>query len=163
MSSSQQPSIFLLIQLLHLIFFKVSYIFSLGTKGDGHNLTNGFNYSPTATLNTTGTTTTSAGNNSGAGVSMSTTSSHVTKASYTGTPASLGTLPTGHLSASTSNLNCASLQNLGSQVVAYHVCQADNNITCMVPDFVHSLAAYLSRAPQLQAYRDLLTQVMEHV
>jgi hypothetical protein len=33
----------------------------------------------------------------------------------------------------------------------------------MVPDFVHSLAAYLARAPQLQAYRDLLTQVRKEI
>ena len=65
----------------------------------------------------------------------------------------------GSLSVSVSNLNYASLQNLGAQVVAFHMCQADNNITCMVPDFVRSLSAYLARAPQLQAYRDLLIQV----
>ena len=57
---------------------------------------------------------------------------------------------------SVSNLNYASLQNLGAQVVAFHMCQADNNITCMVPDFVRSLSAYLARAPQLQAYSCLL-------
>ncbi len=48
------------------------------------------------------------------------------------------------------------LKTLASQVVAVHVCQADNNISCMVPEFVHSIAAYMSQAPQLTAYRDLL-------
>ena len=117
---------------------------------DPQGLSNGFNSSPTSTL-------------------------HGTQANRTGAPArktSVGSMSVGgagggggvgvvagNLSASVSNLNYASLQNLGSQVVAFHMCQADNNITCMVPDFVHSLSAYLTRAPQLQAYRDLLTQV----
>lgn len=65
-----------------------------------------------------------------------------------------------HLSASVVNLGNTSLQNLAGQVVAYHVCQADNNTTCMVADFVHSLVAHLSQAPQLRAYRDLLIQVL---
>ncbi|XP_077525159.1 zinc-RING finger and ankyrin repeat domain-containing protein rolling pebbles isoform X1 [Amblyomma americanum] len=45
---------------------------------------------------------------------------------------------------------------LGGHLVAYHFCQADNNLTCLVPEFVHSLAAQLCQAPQLVAYRDLL-------
>lgn len=44
------------------------------------------------------------------------------------------------------------------QVVAYHFCQADNTYTCLVPEFVHSVAALLARAPQLTPYRELLTQ-----
>lgn len=35
------------------------------------------------------------------------------------------------------------IRSLASQVVAYHFCQADNNSTCLVPDFIHSLAAQL--------------------
>ena len=50
------------------------------------------------------------------------------------------------------------MKSLAAQVVAYHLCQADNNITCMVPEFVHSIAAYLTQAPQLSPYRDLLLQ-----
>ncbi|NXA72711.1 TANC1 protein, partial [Thryothorus ludovicianus] len=42
------------------------------------------------------------------------------------------------------------------QVVAYHYCQADNTYTCLVPEFVHSVAALLCRSQQLAAYRDLL-------
>uniref|UniRef100_A0A6Q2Z4D3 Tetratricopeptide repeat, ankyrin repeat and coiled-coil containing 1b n=1 Tax=Esox lucius TaxID=8010 RepID=A0A6Q2Z4D3_ESOLU len=42
------------------------------------------------------------------------------------------------------------------QVVAYHYCQADNTYTCLVPEFVHSIAALLCRAHQLIAYRELL-------
>lgn len=42
------------------------------------------------------------------------------------------------------------------QVVAYHYCQADNTYTCLVPEFVHSIAALLCRSHQLAAYRDLL-------
>ncbi|XP_053469327.1 protein TANC2 isoform X2 [Ictalurus furcatus] len=48
------------------------------------------------------------------------------------------------------------LRRLASQVVAYHYCQADNAYTCLVPEFVHNIAALLCRAPQLQAYRELL-------
>lgn len=48
------------------------------------------------------------------------------------------------------------VRTLGAQVVAYHFCQADNNVTCFVPDFVHSLAAQLCQAPQLAAFRALL-------
>lgn len=48
------------------------------------------------------------------------------------------------------------IRGLASTVVAYHFCQADNNSTCSVPDFVHSLAAQLCQAPQLVDYRNYL-------
>ncbi|XP_029583788.1 protein TANC2-like isoform X1 [Salmo trutta] len=48
------------------------------------------------------------------------------------------------------------LRRLASQVVAYHYCQADNAYTCLVPEFVHNVAALLCRAPQLMAYREQL-------
>nr|XP_009664832.1 PREDICTED: protein TANC1 isoform X1 [Struthio camelus australis]XP_009664833.1 PREDICTED: protein TANC1 isoform X1 [Struthio camelus australis]XP_009664834.1 PREDICTED: protein TANC1 isoform X1 [Struthio camelus australis] len=65
------------------------------------------------------------------------------------------------------NLNCPgspehqnqtgdSVRRLASKVVAYHYCQADNTYTCLVPEFVHSIAALLCRSTQLTAYRDLL-------
>ncbi|CAJ1049513.1 protein TANC1-like [Xyrichtys novacula] len=47
---------------------------------------------------------------------------------------------------------------LAAKVVAYHFCQADNTYTCLVPEFVHSIAALLARAPQLASYRELLVQ-----
>ncbi|NWS69799.1 TANC1 protein, partial [Crotophaga sulcirostris] len=47
-------------------------------------------------------------------------------------------------------------RRLASKVVAYHYCQADNTYTCLVPEFVHSIAALLCRSSQLTAYRDLL-------
>ncbi|KAM9861164.1 protein TANC1-like [Aulostomus maculatus] len=47
---------------------------------------------------------------------------------------------------------------LATKVVAYHFCQADNTYTCLVPEFVHSVAALLARAPQLTPYRELLVQ-----
>ena len=50
------------------------------------------------------------------------------------------------------------LFNVSYQVVAYHFCQADNTYTCLVPEFVHSIAALLARAPQLTPYRELLIQ-----
>ncbi|XP_068101808.1 protein TANC1 [Hyperolius riggenbachi] len=49
-----------------------------------------------------------------------------------------------------------SLKHLAAKVVAYHYCQADNTYTCLVPEFVHSIAALLCRSHQLTAYRDLL-------
>ena len=49
----------------------------------------------------------------------------------------------------TSFHNKSSLKDLASKIVAYHFCQADNAPTCLVPEFVHSIAAQLSQAPQL--------------
>ncbi|MEE6489382.1 hypothetical protein FKM82_015548 [Ascaphus truei] len=49
-----------------------------------------------------------------------------------------------------------SVKHLASKVVAYHYCQADNTYTCLVPEFVHSIAALLCRSHQLTSYRDLL-------
>ncbi|XP_060882732.1 protein TANC2 [Labrus mixtus] len=51
-----------------------------------------------------------------------------------------------------------SLRRLAAQVVSYHVCQADNCHTCLVPEFVYNMAAMLSEAPQLAAFRELLHQ-----
>ncbi|KAM6986391.1 protein TANC1 isoform 2-T2 [Aplochiton taeniatus] len=48
------------------------------------------------------------------------------------------------------------VKRLAAKVVAYHYCQADNTYTCLVPEFVHSIAALLCRAHQLGAYRELL-------
>ncbi|KAK7578136.1 hypothetical protein V9T40_010341 [Parthenolecanium corni] len=48
------------------------------------------------------------------------------------------------------------IKDLASRVVAYHFCQADNNSTCMVPDFIHSIAAQLCQAPILSDYKDYL-------
>ncbi|XP_078793171.1 protein TANC2 isoform X7 [Oryzias latipes] len=46
------------------------------------------------------------------------------------------------------------MRRLASQVVAYHYCQADNAYTCLVPEFVHNVAALLCRSPHLSAYRE---------
>ncbi|XP_068119105.1 protein TANC2 isoform X1 [Hyperolius riggenbachi] len=48
------------------------------------------------------------------------------------------------------------MRRIAGQVVAYHYCQADNAYTCLVPEFVHNVAALLCRAPQLVAYREQL-------
>lgn len=45
------------------------------------------------------------------------------------------------------------------QVVSYHFCQADNCYTCLVPEFVHNMAALLSSAPHLTSYGELLHQL----
>ncbi|NWR78926.1 TANC1 protein, partial [Centropus unirufus] len=50
------------------------------------------------------------------------------------------------------------VRRLASKVVAYHYCQADNTYTCLVPEFVHSVAALLCRSSPLAAYRDLLVR-----
>ncbi|XP_028301823.1 protein TANC2-like isoform X2 [Gouania willdenowi] len=50
------------------------------------------------------------------------------------------------------------LKRLAGQVVSFHFCQADNSYSCLVPEFVHNMAALLSTAPQLVAYRELLHQ-----
>ena len=49
-----------------------------------------------------------------------------------------------------------SMKMLASQVVAYHFCQSDNSPTCLVPEFVHSIAAQLSQAPQLTQFYQLI-------
>lgn len=54
------------------------------------------------------------------------------------------------------NIGQDRLKALASHIVGYHFCQADNNSTCLVPDFVHSLSAQLCQAQQLTAYRDYL-------
>uniref|UniRef100_A0A8C5X2H5 Tetratricopeptide repeat, ankyrin repeat and coiled-coil containing 1 n=1 Tax=Malurus cyaneus samueli TaxID=2593467 RepID=A0A8C5X2H5_9PASS len=51
-----------------------------------------------------------------------------------------------------------SVRRLASKVVAYHYCQADNTYTCLVPEFVHSVAALLCRCHRLRAYRELLSR-----
>uniref|UniRef100_A0A671WSC5 Tetratricopeptide repeat, ankyrin repeat and coiled-coil containing 2 n=1 Tax=Sparus aurata TaxID=8175 RepID=A0A671WSC5_SPAAU len=48
------------------------------------------------------------------------------------------------------------LKRLAGQVVSYHFCQADNCHTCLVPEFIHNMAAMLCNAPKLLAYRELL-------
>ena len=48
------------------------------------------------------------------------------------------------------------VRNLAHQVVAYHFCQADNSPTCLVPEFVQSLAGQLCQAPQLASYHHLV-------
>ena len=64
-------------------------------------------------------------------------------------------------SASSLQLTYDALKSLASCVVAYHICQADNNITCMVAEFVHSIAAYMCQAPALAAYREYLVHDAE--
>ncbi|XP_033105680.1 protein TANC1-like isoform X2 [Anneissia japonica] len=44
--------------------------------------------------------------------------------------------------------------SLASRVVAFHICQADNSPTCLVPDMVHNMAAQLAQS--LPCYRDQL-------
>ena len=43
--------------------------------------------------------------------------------------------------------NCIDI--LARDVVAFHFCQLDDEPTCLIPEFVHNLAAQLSRCPQL--------------
>ncbi|XP_063503628.1 protein TANC1 isoform X14 [Pongo pygmaeus] len=64
--------------------------------------------------------------------------------------------PLGSVSAENQRPREDAVKYLASKVVAYHYCQADNTYTCLVPEFVHSIAALLCRSHQLAAYRDLL-------
>ena len=59
-------------------------------------------------------------------------------------------------SSSTKTVAINSMKSLASQVVAYHFCQADNAPTCLVPEFIHSIAAQISQAPQLTPYYQYL-------
>ena len=45
---------------------------------------------------------------------------------------------------------------VSSCTVAHHFCQADNSPTCLVPEFVQSLAGQLCQAPQLASYHHLV-------
>ena len=45
---------------------------------------------------------------------------------------------------------------IAREVVAYHFCQMDNEPTCLIPHFVHSLSAQMSQSPNLIAYRRLI-------
>lgn len=64
------------------------------------------------------------------------------------------------VSASQTSIVSEDVKSLASRVVAYHFCQADNNSTCLIPEFVHSLAAQLCQAPQLNIYRQhVLTEL----
>ncbi len=47
---------------------------------------------------------------------------------------------------------------LARDVVAFHFCQLENEPSCTVPEFVHSLAAQLSSSPHLLSYREMLQQ-----
>ena len=46
---------------------------------------------------------------------------------------------------------------LANQVVAFHFCQIDNSVSCLVGEWVHSMAAQLAQAPVLAAYHQLLS------
>ncbi|CAG7629519.1 unnamed protein product [Allacma fusca] len=52
-----------------------------------------------------------------------------------------------------------SIRSLASHVVAYQFCQVENNVSCLVPEFLHSIAAQLCQAPQLAAYREYLFEM----
>ena len=45
---------------------------------------------------------------------------------------------------------------LAREVVAYHFCQMENEPTCTIPHFVHSISAQMSQSPNLAAYRRLI-------
>ncbi|XP_065697322.1 protein TANC1 isoform X1 [Patagioenas fasciata] len=71
-------------------------------------------------------------------------------------PAGVGRTVPGPAGAESPQRGGDAARRLASKVVAYHYCQADNTYTCLVPEFVHSVAALLCRSAQLAAYRDAL-------
>ena len=50
-----------------------------------------------------------------------------------------------------------SMDILAREIVAYHFCQMDNEPSCLIPHFVHSISAQMSQTPNLVAYRRLIT------
>ncbi|CAG5100388.1 Oidioi.mRNA.OKI2018_I69.XSR.g16978.t1.cds [Oikopleura dioica] len=59
-----------------------------------------------------------------------------------------------------------SVAKLAAQVVAYHFCQSDNSATCLVPEFVRSIAAHLVQSPHLRAYQEYVkknSQIQEYL
>jgi len=71
-----------------------------------------------------------------------------------------------NLTSSLGEFDEPSVAKLATQVVAYHFCQSDNSATCLVPEFVRSIAAHLLQSPQLRAYQDYVkknTQVQEYL
>ena len=49
-----------------------------------------------------------------------------------------------------------SMDILAREVVAYHFCQMDNEPSCLIPHFIHSISAQMSQTPNLVAYRRLI-------
>ena len=49
-----------------------------------------------------------------------------------------------------------SMDILAREIVAYHFCQMDNEPSCLIPYFVHSISAQMSQTPNLVAYRRLI-------
>ena len=49
------------------------------------------------------------------------------------------------------------LRKLASEVVSFHFCQIDNSVSCLVGEWVHSLAAQLAQSPVLSSYHQLLS------
>ena len=49
-----------------------------------------------------------------------------------------------------------SMDILAREIVAYHFCQMDNEPSCLIPHFVHSISAQMSQTPNLVAYRRLI-------
>ena len=45
---------------------------------------------------------------------------------------------------------------LAREIVAYHFCQMENEETCTIPHFVHSMAAQVSQSPNLINYRRMI-------
>uniref|UniRef100_A0A6A7G314 Protein TANC2-like n=3 Tax=Hirondellea gigas TaxID=1518452 RepID=A0A6A7G314_9CRUS len=48
------------------------------------------------------------------------------------------------------------VSSIASRVVAYHFCLAGDSSTCLVPDFVHSIANQLFQCPKLEAYKEFI-------
>ena len=49
------------------------------------------------------------------------------------------------------------MARLANKVVAFHFCQIDNSVSCLVGEWVHSLAAQLAQSPVLSSYHQLLS------
>ena len=51
----------------------------------------------------------------------------------------------------------SSMEILARQVVGYHFCNLDNESSCTIPEFVHSIAAQLTQNPNMSHYHRLVS------
>jgi len=48
------------------------------------------------------------------------------------------------------------MEILARQVIGYHFCSLDNEATCSIPEFVHSLAAQIVQCPTMSQFHKLV-------
>ncbi|KJH41889.1 ankyrin repeat protein [Dictyocaulus viviparus] len=51
------------------------------------------------------------------------------------------------------------MRAIASRLVAFHICNIQSSSSCLIPEFVCNLAAWLSRSPILKSYTEILNKV----